>query len=416
MVVLALIIFIKAFFRLFYMVYRAVSTFSPGELFDKRYELLFNELSNRGVTVDVMPSAYRARLNDLLIKYKKRLGSADIIFHIPEYTKRDLYYAYQEDFIDWANTREHWASVEFDSINEGRLKDEAIFQHRLNEYIRGLNDSGRIVDSDIFIDDDHEVYELLRNNSIPTVEHLTVNDWFNDKFFPAVFKLNGTSQGRGIYVVDDEFQLSKMFDYHSFGVKNICDFKTDDFRISRFIECPSNYYTHYRVFTVGSGKILGAVLSYSGFKKSDDVRVTSDWLMDAYDYPKSPIFLNRRDIMSNKSRGGNQIPLNLNKHSRAIINYEESILKEHGITNQELPKEINDYAITAARLLGKKGLYVLGQDWIQDLNGDFICLEVNYQPGLEIFGTLYNNSKSSECIAAVKIASEIIDNLNKKIE
>src|SRR3989339_2228028 len=118
MVVLALIIFIKAFFRLFYMVYRAVSTFSPGELFDKRYELLFNELSNRGVTVDVMPSAYRARLNDLLIKYKKRLGSADIIFHIPEYTKRDLYYAYQEDFIDWANTREHWASVEFDSINE----------------------------------------------------------------------------------------------------------------------------------------------------------------------------------------------------------------------------------------------------------------------------------------------------------
>lgn len=397
------------------MMYKAVSTFDPSNLISNRYSLLFNELGKQGLIVKVLDSPSGKNLDELILLYKQELAGADLIFHLPPYIDNELYRAYQRDLFNWIKNKESWSSGEFDLINKSRLEKESFFKQRLNDYIRGLSTVDKIIDSEVFVRDVHEFYDILKINSMPSVEHLTFDDWSNNKFFPAVFKINNSSQGSGIYVVDDELQLKKMLNPASFGVVNICAFDINNYRVSRFIECPSNHYTHYRVFTVGSGKILGAVLSYSDFTKSDDIRIESDWCMDAFDYPDSPLFLNRRDIMSNKSRGGSQIPLNPNKNSRLITDYEELILLEHGITNQELPKKINDYAITAARLFGKKGLYVLGQDWIQDLSGNFFCLEVNCQPGLELFGTVYNsgNNNGCECIASKLIANEIINQLIK---
>jgi D-alanine-D-alanine ligase-like ATP-grasp enzyme len=110
------------------------------------------------------------------------------------------------------------------------------------------------------------------------------------------------------------------------------------------------------------------------------------------------------------------IPLNPNQKSRSITKGEQKILSAHNIHNQELPRVLEEYAIKTAKIASEKGLYILGQDWIQDANNRFYCLELNWGPELTSIDAVYNEGKGDDdvtrTIAAEKIAKAIIEDLN----
>lgn len=390
------------------MVHKVVSTFNPHEFADIGTILIFENLRRAGVEVDVLPDCNFMDLEGILATYKERLDGADMVFHIPAVT----HYLFSK------SKGHHWTSDECDRIRN--------IEQQLDEHIRHLGDSGTILS--LNLNEEREVHTTLDEIGLPRIRRMTVQEWKAYPFFPAVFKWGIMHGGQGIYIIDTEDQFRKMFE-RGYGARLVngqivsspfIGFE-DSFNVSEFIICPSDHYTHYRIFTLGDGTILGAVLSYSQSKKGDDIRVIEEdsETSNVLDNPHSPLFLNRRKIVSNLVQGGIQIPLNPNKNSRDINNYERGLLREHGITEQKIPPKLAEQVTCAARALGDKGLYVSGQDWIQGIDGNFYFLEVNPRPGYDIFDTLYNHGRSDAKIAlrlaAEKIADGILAHLDRKL-
>jgi hypothetical protein len=407
---------------------RIVATFDPVKLADNRYSLIFENLRSKGVDVDILPDVDPKNLEGLLSTYRERVADADMIFHIPAFTNNQLFWAYDTDFRAWTeemNAISHsWTSDEYGGLQKERKENEGRFQRSLNELVGEQQKSGAILDADVFLESEGEVYTTLDQMDIPRINRMTVEKWEAKKTFPAVFKMKDTSQGQGIYHIEIDDQFRKLFDkdyiqrddqYRSGRFSNSRDY----FDVSEFIDCPSDHFTHYRVFTLGDGTIVGGVLSYSGLRKSDDERIVLDDVNigNVYDDVKSPLFLNRRKVVSNKGNGGNQIPLNPTDEARPVTDYESEILDQHGVIDQQIPQALEDQARRTAQRLGEKGLYVLGQDWIQGRDGKFYCLEVNAGPQFGIFDTLYNhgvgNDEAAQRIATEKIANGILAHLQR---
>lgn len=406
---------------------RIVATFDPERLQDNRYTLLFENLRGAGFDVDVLPHPDPEFLDDLLDDYKQRLEGASMVIHIPAF-----FFAWADG--NYENTGDGDRDMNFylapttDPEKVRRLD----FKRKLEDTVRSLADSGTILDADVYLSDESEVYTTLDEMDIPRINRTTVEEWEANKTFPVVFKMKGTSQGHGIYHIETDDQFRKLFDKdyiipaenapshvrNNFRSGRFSDSR-DYFDVSEFIECPSDHFTHYRVFTLGDGTIMGAVLSYSGLRKSDDERVALDDMNigNVYDDVKSPLFLNRKKVVSNKGNGGNQIPLNPTEQASTISDYETEILAQHGITDQQIPLALEDQARRTALKLGEKGLYVLGQDWIQGKDEKFYCLEVNAGPQFGIFDTLYNQGReddeAAQRIATQKITEGIVRHLSR---
>jgi hypothetical protein len=410
------------------MAFNIVSAFDPKKLRDSRYSRIFNLLENKGVDINVLPDADPKNLDCILSAYKPCLDQADMIFHMPEFIRNQLFLAYENDFRSWEMDREskglHWSSDEYDSLQAERIKKEEDFQRQLNEHIQRLGFNGVILDADVYLQHTGVLYSILKDLRIPTINRMSVEQWESGKFFPVVFKMGCLSQGHGIHFIENDDQFRKMFDPEylirddGYGSGRFSDGKSS-FNVSGFIQCPSDHFTHYRVFTLGDGTILGAALSYSSVRKSQDERIAFDdrVIYNVFDDVKSPLFLNRKKIVSNKSNGGTQIPLSPTEDSRQITSYEQGILEEHGITDGQIPSRLADQAYRTAKCCGKYGLYILGQDWIQGTDGVFYFLEANQGPQLGIFDTLYNKGlgidKQTFKIATEKIAEGIFSHLNK---
>jgi hypothetical protein len=407
---------------------RIVATFDPQKLADNRYTLIFDNLRSAGIDVDILPDVDPSNLEGMLSTYRERITDADMVFHIPAFTSSQLYWAYETDFRAWTeemSAKGHsWTSDEYDALQKERKENEGRFQRSLNELVGEQQKSGTILDADVFLESEGEVYTTLDQMDIPRINRMTVEDWEAKKPFPAVFKMKNTSQGQGIYHIETDDQFRKLFDKDyiqrddQYGSGRFSDSR-DYFDVSEFVECPSDHFTHYRVFTLGDGTIMGAVLSYSGLRKSDDERIAVDDvnIHDVYDDVKSPLFLNRKKVVSNKGNGGNQIPLYPTDEARPATEYELEILAQHGVTDQQIPQALEDQARRTAQRLGDKGLYVLGQDWIQGKDGKFYCLEVNAGPQFGIFDTLYNQGRgdddAAQRIATEKISQGILSNLQR---
>jgi hypothetical protein len=407
---------------------RIVATFDPKKLADNRYSLIFDNLRSAGINVDVLPDVDPKNLEGILDTYRERIKGADMVMHIPAFTSNQLFWAYETDFRAWTQemsaTGHSWTSDEYDELQSERKENERQFQVKLNDIVREQAQSGAILDADVHLESESEVYTTLDQMDIPRINRMTVEEWEANKTFPAIFKMKNTSQGQGIYHIETDDQFRKLFDKDyikredQYGSGRFSDSR-DYFDVSEFIDCPSDHFTHYRVFTLGDGTIMGAVLSYSGSRKSDDERIALDDVnvRNVYDDVKSPLFLNRKKVVSNKGNGGNQIPLNPTDEARPITEYESEILAQHDVADQQLPQALEDQARRTAQRLGEKGLYVLGQDWIQGKDGKFYCLEVNAGPQFGILDTLYNhgdgNEEVAQRIATQKIAEGIISHLQR---
>ena len=253
-------------------------------------------------------------------------------------------------------------------------KDIDEYRAKLEEQIHEVD---CVKDADIYPGD---AYNSIRN-IVPVVEQLPILMW--DGTYPAVIKKKHSSGGRGIICIDNHDQFRKLFDPDAIADSYFKDILPTvqldpiDYTISRYRDCPGDRYTHYRTVTLGDGSILGSALLYSGHRKGQ-YKVSDE----IWDMPNTPFYLNRRHICSNYQQGGGIIPLDTRN---VLSRFEQGILHDHGIKGARLPDRVRELSTQTAQLLSVRGLYVLGQDWIQE--GDtYTLLEVNRYPGFDMFG------------------------------
>lgn len=210
---------------------------------------------------------------------------------------------------------------------------------------------------------------------------------------PLVLKVPNTSKGEGVFKINEKERLERLFDPEAehFGIAKC---KPKNFIIQEYIESPSEYYTHYRIFTIGNEPFLGN-LHHSAFKKKEGIKRIETKRTHHLLNPDSPIFINSDDIRTNRSIGGKTIPLTKSEQAKKITKTQEKILKEHGIDpkNPKVPKKLLQLSRKVATTLRKKGVQYSGQDWLQDKKGKFYLLEVNDSPGMDIFGDHFKKGK-----------------------
>jgi len=297
------------------------------------------------------------------------LDSADMVFHCPPT------FDYLEKYSDYSFK---------------------LYREQLEKRILTLN---CVKDADIYPGD---AYNDIRH-IVPVVEQLPAFGWVPE--FPSVFKRKGSSGGSGIIHVTNEDQYRKLFDpsyiteeYYAEVLSGL-QLNLSDYTVSRFRECPSGRYTHYRIITLGTGKILGAGLFYSGHSKGRNRGYDEVW-----DDPNSPLFLDRQNVCSNFALGGGGIiPFG---QDETLSELEQEIFDAHNILSVDLPSKLKSLSQKTAQLLSMRGLYLLGQDWIQE--GDtYTLMEVNRYPGLELFKHVhgFNNEQSMDYLAREIVGS-----------
>jgi hypothetical protein len=180
----------------------------------------------------------------------------------------------------------------------------------------------------------------------------------------------------------------------------------DNFTVAKWIETPSDHYTSYRVI-VSPVAVLAAGLLYSRHTKDhrkervpahdpfdEHSRVTTvPAILDCFEDPRSPYFLNSRAIASNVSRGGRCIPL-MGDNRRTLTAGEEIILDAHGIdrTQPSLPEHVRRPAMAVARQVGRTVGLVAGLDFLHDAGqlDTSQFLEFNTFPGFATWNECCN--------------------------
>jgi hypothetical protein len=369
-----------------------VSTFNPEKISYRKHALMFKKLFEcLNQHILILPALDMQNVNKSIGMYKEYIARADMIFH---YTGMLIaQFPHSEFYEQWLG--EMMRARGFCWSHQYLLNKKE--QHCIEEINTSICQANALLYADVFFKTEEELYALLENQHIPIVKRLSKKEFEKKKFFPVIIKYANTTKAQGVYYIENERQLNIL--------------NSSKCVYLRFIESPSEYYTHYRIYTAGSS-IIAAVLCYSGAKKKDAIRIIDK--NNAYDNPENPLFLNRKLIASNRTYGGKVIPLNPNHNSSSITEEEQNILHAHGL-KQELPAILAQYAIKTAQIISKKGLYIVGQDWIQDINGSFHCLELNWGPELTSIDAVYNKGKGEDdttrAIAAEKIAEAIISDM-----
>lgn len=265
--------------------------------------------------------------------------------------------------------------------------------------------------------------EVARSLGIPAPEAADISDLVHPGS-PLIAKIKGESQGLYKFLLSTTEQkhtfLSwllcgrRIADYDSGDREEISQIVTSshesvmsgtemgrilleigpdvDYFFERFVDCPGNYYTSYRIVADGFGNIHYAQLhrsdepkgkklqshkSYVPFVEDLVIGNTTDELLT---HPRSPMYLDTEDVVSNISQGGKRILLNGN----SVKDAEDcEVLTAHGIDpdNPHASKLILDWASQIAVEL--RGQYpFFGIDFIQDTSGNFFFLEANAGPGL----------------------------------
>ncbi len=269
--------------------------------------------------------------------------------------------------------------------------------------------------------------KFLSACQIPVPNTYSVDEALQLNNFPVVLKIDVSSCGEHVYLIQSKEVLEKFFYLEKKGLSGPSySFVPEkkDCMVQEYIESPSDYNTHYGIFTLGDGTIVGAALFVSNDKKGQNV-----WEMERQDaiefdgkikvldllyrVRESPFFIDSPLIQSNTSRGGRQIPLYpLTKDSIPISKEDKLILEQHGINpnNITLPKELEYLSKKAAIELQKNGVIYGRSDWMQDRKDKFNFLEINDNPGIQLFNTLFFQGKLKEELtksAAKKLAYAI---------
>lgn len=396
---------------------------SVDQLIKRRHEQdifddhLFDALSRVGVEVKIFPHDYDGNSKASLKSLESACESAEMIIHS---TPKVGAFQCQND--SW---REEY---------QQRVED-LIYSRFLNK--TDFSSHTKVVT------DKRSSHRIAQANGINVPETWSMEKYLSEiRTLPILFKTPHGSRAEGNLFLDREEQLKLFFDEEANARCRRSSPSMDSYDAQEYINTPSNHFTHYRIFSLGDGTIIGAVLGVSGNKKDQLERkacpsnysyedtlnedfqrkkelipqnelVAILWGRPIYEHVFSPLYLGLIDVFSNHSNSGTQIALTPTSKSKVATDYEKGILTEHSINPNmpQLPGKLEDMARQVARTFAPHGLLYTGQDWLQDRKGNFYFLEVNSGPGLEIFNTLHNFGRGNETtamkIGAMKLAEAL---------
>lgn len=209
---------------------------------------------------------------------------------------------------------------------------------------------------------------------------LTVQEYFKNPFFPAVFKNESQNGGIDKFQIDTPEQLEKIkelyddFYWHP-QIKEAFDYSI----FQQLIETPTNNKTYMRILMSSSGDVMGASLKYSNpvMKKRELSGVFEPIFLNE----KSAYFLNCKSMFNYYSNGGN-IYFPQPRYSNESKRY----LKAHGIDedNPSIPSEVLEVASNIATKCNRELGIISGIDFIYNKNDNkWYYLEIQAFPAIE---------------------------------
>lgn len=209
---------------------------------------------------------------------------------------------------------------------------------------------------------------------------LTVEEYFLNPFFPAVFKNETVNGGIDKFLIETREQLEIIKKFYK-------DFSSDkkvmeELNLSIFqqlIETPTKYKTYMRVLMSASGDVMGASLKYSkiGYQKREPKGTFEKYFWDE----NSEYFLNCNG-MFNYYSGGENISFNQPRYS----DEKREILKAHGIdsNNIAIPNDVLEVASNIAQKCNKELGIMCGIDFIlNEKDNKWYYLEIQAFPAIE---------------------------------
>ncbi|MDE5630046.1 MAG: hypothetical protein K2I70_00450, partial [Bacilli bacterium] len=209
---------------------------------------------------------------------------------------------------------------------------------------------------------------------------VTIEEYFNNPFFPAVFKNELQNGGKDKFLISTPEQVGiiKYFYEQNKDDKDIME-GFNNCIIQQFIETPTKYATYMRVLANGAGEVMGANLkcSKTDFEKS---KLNSEFEKIFLD-PTSKYYINATK-MFNYYSGGLEIGLSQPKYSSD----KQEILLAHGFNMDDLklPEEVTDVVKNIMLNCNQEVGVMCGFDFILNTDdGHWYYLENQAFPAIE---------------------------------
>ncbi|MBI5389452.1 hypothetical protein HZB01_03670 [Candidatus Woesearchaeota archaeon] len=271
-------------------------------------------LSRAGVSVTELP--YRKIAAMSRAEFSELLGEADLVFFDSSRFARELYFEHAP--VDSMGISSRWFPGDFDMLIE--LSYEGSGERNIGDVVQDmvLTDHlahAQFLSPKIQFTTKRKAREIAQAAGIPVPQGWEVDEFLAGSFaLPVVLKHTECDGGSGVYFIEDIDQLKRFFDPEIYAQ---LDFEgapnTRDYILEQFIETPSQRFTHYRIYTVGNGAVIGAVLAASSH--GDDERIFSERRYPLYtadqaygqthlpDHSPNPLYMGFKKITSNKKKG-----------------------------------------------------------------------------------------------------------------
>ena len=209
---------------------------------------------------------------------------------------------------------------------------------------------------------------------------LTIEEYFNNPFFPAVMKNELANGGIDKFLIEtpEQLEIIKNFynDYTSDKeIKEALDFSI----FQQFIKAPTKFGSYIRILMSASGDVMGASLKYSrdASQKKEPKGILERHFLD----PNSKYYL-ECETMFNYYSDGDKITFTQPRYS----NEKQEILKLHDIdpTNPSIPSDILEVSESIAKNCNNELGIMFGIDFIfNEIDRKWYYLEVQAFPAIE---------------------------------
>lgn len=209
---------------------------------------------------------------------------------------------------------------------------------------------------------------------------LTVEEYFEKTFLPAVFKNEATNGGVDKFLIETPEQveiIKKLYEKFSSDKRFVDAFNSCIFQ--QLIETPTKYETYMRVLMSASGDVMGASLKYS---KGDVQKRKPEGLFEQFFLDeKSEYFLNCNSMFNYYSDGGN-----ISFPQPRYSSDKQDILKAHGIdpNNPTIPSDVLEVASSIVQNCNQELGIMCGFDFIlNEKDNKWYYLENQAFPAIE---------------------------------
>lgn len=209
---------------------------------------------------------------------------------------------------------------------------------------------------------------------------LAIEEYFENPFFPAVFKNEATNGGVDKFLIEtvEQVESIKKF-YKDYQSNTKIKEAFDSCIFQQLLEAPTDYKTYIRVLMASSGDVMGASLKYS---KVDMQKRKPLGLFEQIFLDESSAYFIDSSSMFNYYSGGGNISFAQPRYSFD----KQEILKAHGIdpTHPTIPSEVLEVASSISEKCNEELGIMCGFDFmLNEKDNKWYYLENQAFPAIE---------------------------------